>query len=59
MSKTEVPPCSELEVMAKVDESVGERTWVMEESTKARLPIAVEQALMGTMTNRVDFPYVC
>ena len=52
-SKIEIPPSSELEVMAKVDESVGEGTWVMEESANVRLPIAVARALVETMTNRV------
>ena len=41
VSKIEMPPSSKLDIMAKVDKSVGEGTWVMEESTKVRLPVAV------------------
>ena len=53
VNKIEMPPNSELEVMARVDESVGEGTWLMEESTNVGLPVEVAQALMRTMTNRV------
>ena len=52
VSKVEIPPYSEMEVLARVDESC-EGEWLLEESSKTRAPVAVARSLVRVTNSNV------
>ena len=50
---TRIPPRSEMEVMACLEQEVGEGMWLLEGSVEKSLPAAVGRVLVETKQNRV------
>ena len=53
VEKLEIQPWCEVELMASVDESGVQGTWLLEESTRKRPPASVARALVRVVSNRV------
>ena len=49
----QIPPCSEMEVMACLEEPLGDGTWLMEGTQEKRVPALVARALVNANTSRV------
>ena len=49
----QIPPCSEMEVMACLEEPPGDGTWLMEGTQEKRVPALVARALVNANTSRV------
>lgn len=50
---TRLPPRSEMEVLACLDEAVEQGTWMLEQALDKNLPAVVARALVGTGTHQV------
>ena len=53
VEKLEIQPRCEVELMASVDESGVQGTWLLEESTRKCPPTSVARALVRVVSNRV------